>query len=216
MGDFRAARSWSRCPFPKRPIEFELRLVQQENQGPVDRYGTNAPYINGGTVENKGVEIGLGWNDQKGDWTYGVNLNLAHNKNEVTQINNKDGYILGPDKVLAENTRPVSRMEVGHPIGYFWAYKTEGVMQNAADVQAYLDKNCKCNAANSLQGSSIQPGDLKFVDVNGDGVINEDDKTEVGNPHPDITMGLSFNVGYKGFDLAVYRRQRGELHLRGI
>ena len=169
----------------------------------LDSYGTNAPYINGGTVENKGVEIGLGWNDQKGDWTYGVNLNLAHNKNEVTQINNKDGYILGPDKVLAENTRPVSRMEVGHPIGYFWAYKTEGVMQNADDVQAYLDKNCKGNAANSLQGSSIQPGDLKFVDVNGDGVINEDDKTEVGNPHPDITMGLSFNVGYKGFDLAV-------------
>ena len=117
----------------------------------LDSYGTNAPYINGGTVENKGVEIGLGWNDQKGDWTYGVNLNLAHNKNEVTQINNKDGYILGPDKVLAENTRPVSRMEVGHPIGYFWAYKTEGVMQNAADVQAYLDKNCKGNAANSLQ-----------------------------------------------------------------
>ena len=153
----------------------------------LDSYGTNAPYINGGTVENKGVEIGLGWNDQKGDWTYGVNLNLAHNKNEVTQINNKDGYILGPDKVLAENTRPVSRMEVGHPIGYFWAYKTEGVMQNADDVQAYLDKNCKGNAANSLQGSSIQPGDLKFVDVNGDGVINEDDKTEVGNPPPDIT-----------------------------
>ena len=105
----------------------------------LDSYGTNAPYINGGTVENKGVEIGLGWNDQKGDWTYGVNLNLAHNKNEVTQINNKDGYILGPDKVLAENTRPVSRMEVGHPIGYFWAYKTEGVMQNADDVQAYLE-----------------------------------------------------------------------------
>lgn len=102
-------------------------------------------------MENKGVEIGLGWNDQKGDWTYGVNLNLAHNKNEVTQINNKDGYILGPDKVLAENTRPVSRMEVGHPIGYFWAYKTEGVMQNAADVQAYLDKNCKGNAANSCK-----------------------------------------------------------------
>ena len=158
----------------------------------LDSYGTNAPYINGGTVENKGVEIGLGWNDQKGDWTYGVNLNLAHNKNEVTQINNKDGYILGPDKVLAENTRPVSRMEVGHPIGYFWAYKTEGVMQNADDVQAYLDKNCKGNAANSLQGSSIQPGDLKFVDVNGDGVINEDDKTEVGNPHLSRTIADKF------------------------
>ena len=169
----------------------------------LDSYGTNAPYINGGTVENKGVELGLAWNDQHGDWTYGVNLNLAHNKNEVTEINNNDGYILGPVNVLAENTRPVSRMEIGHPIGYFWAYKTDGVMQNAADVQAYLDQNCGGKASNSLQGSSIQPGDLKFVDVNGDGVINEDDKTEVGNPHPDLTMGLSFNVGYKGFDLSV-------------
>lgn len=55
----------------------------------LDSYGTNAPYINGGTVENKGVEIGLGWNDQKGDWTYGVNLNLAHNKNEVTRSTTK-------------------------------------------------------------------------------------------------------------------------------
>ncbi len=169
----------------------------------LDSYGTNAPYINGGTVENRGVELGLGWNDQKGDWTYGINLNLAHNKNEVTQINNKDGYILGPDRVLAENTRPVSRMEIGHPIGYFWAYKTDGVMQNDADVQAYLQQNCGGNAANSLQGNAIQPGDLKFVDMNGDGKIDEDDKTEVGNPHPDLTMGLSFNVGYKGFDLAV-------------
>ena len=59
----------------------------------LDTYGTNAPYINGGTVENKGFEIGLGWNDQKGDFTYGVNLNLATNKNEVTQINNQDGYL---------------------------------------------------------------------------------------------------------------------------
>lgn len=169
----------------------------------LDSYGTNAPYINGGTVENRGVELGLGWNDQKGDWTYGINLNLAHNKNEVTQVNNKDGYILGPDRVLAENTRPVSRMEIGHPIGYFWAYKTDGVMQNDADLQAYLQQNCGGNAANSLQGNAIQPGDLKFVDMNGDGKIDEDDKTEVGNPHPDLTMGLSFNVGYKGFDLAV-------------
>lgn len=169
----------------------------------LDSFGTNAPYINGGTVQNKGFEVGLGWNDQKGDFSYGVNLNLATNKNEVTQINNKDGYILGPDKVLAENTRPVSRMQIGHPIGYFWGYKTDGVMQNAADVQAYLDQNCKGNASNSLQGSSIQPGDLKFVDTNGDGKIDEDDKTEIGNPHPSFTMGLSLNLAYKGFDFAV-------------
>ncbi|MDQ9827269.1 hypothetical protein RFX70_00265, partial [Acinetobacter baumannii] len=72
-------------------------------------------------------------------------------------------------------------------------------MQNEADVQAYLDKNCKGNAANSKQGTSIKPGDLKFVDVNGDGVINDDDKTELGDPHPDVTMGITLGASYKGF-----------------
>lgn len=169
----------------------------------LDSYGVDAPYVNGGDVQNKGLELGLGWNDTKDNFTYGVNLNLAYNKNEVTKINNTDHYILGSTNIISENTRPCYRMEEGHPIGYFWGYKTEGVMQNAADIQAYLAKNCKGDAANSLQGSSIQPGDLKFVDYNGDGVIDESDKTEIGNPHPDFTASLSFNMAYKGFDLAV-------------
>lgn len=169
----------------------------------LDSYGLEAPYINGGTVRNTGIELGLGWNDQIGEFKYGANLNLAHNKNEVTQINNRDGYILGPADVISQNTRPVSRMEVGHPIGYFWGYKTAGVMQNVQDVQNYLQANCKGDAANSLQGKSIQPGDLMFVDTNGDGKINEDDKVEIGNPHPDFTAGLSLNFAYKGFDFAI-------------
>lgn len=169
----------------------------------LDTYGTGAPTVNGGDVENKGIELGLGWNDTKGDFRYGVNVNIASNKNEVVKINNNDGYINGAADVLAQNTRPCYRMEEGKAIGFFWGYKTAGVMQNAADVKAYLDQNCGGDAANSLQGSSIQPGDLKFVDVNGDGVINEDDKTEIGNPHPDFTLGVSANVEYKGFDLAV-------------
>lgn len=70
-------------------------------------------------------------------------------------------------------------------------------MQNAADVQAYLDKNCGGKAENSLQGTSIKPGDLKFVDTNGDGVINSDDKTDLGNPHPDVTMGINLGASWK-------------------
>ena len=172
-------------------------------QAPIlDSYGLDAPYVNGGDVRNKGFEIALGWNDQKGDFRYNVNLNLAHNKNEVTRINNRNGYIEGESNILSNGTAPIYRMQVGHPIGYFYGYKTEGVMQNAADVQAYLDKNCQGNAANSLQGSSIQPGDLKFVDVNGDGTITEADKTEIGNPHPDFTGGISFSASYKGWDLS--------------
>ena len=159
---------------------------------------------NAGTVENRGVEFSLGWNDQVGkDFTYGVDFNVSYNKNEVTEVNNSSGYVEGGNDLLSQGTGIMARMEVGHPIGYFYGYKTEGVMQNAADVQAYLDKHCAGSAANSLQGSSIQPGDLKFVDVTGDGMITAADKTELGSPHPDVTAGLNLNFGYKGIDLGI-------------
>jgi hypothetical protein len=94
-------------------------------------------------------------------------------------------------------------MQEGHPIGYFYGYKTTGVMQNQTDVQNYLKNNCGGKAANSLQGTSIKPGDLMFVDTNHDGIVNSDDKTDLGNPNPDVTTGFSFNCAYKGFDLSV-------------
>ncbi|WP_028909315.1 SusC/RagA family TonB-linked outer membrane protein [Prevotella sp. AGR2160] len=166
--------------------------------------GFSTQWQNAGSVRNTGFELALNWNDRIGkDFTYGVNWNMAYNSNKVTEIKNANHYNEGGNDLLAQNTGIMARMEEGHPIGYFYGYKTEGVMQNAADVQAYLDKNCGGDAANSLQGSDIKPGDLKFVDVNGDGKITAEDKTELGDPNPDVTMGFSFNVGYKGFDLSV-------------
>lgn len=82
-------------------------------------YGTNAPYINGGNVENKGVEIMLSWNDHVNDFKYGVRFNLAHNKNKVTKIANTEGIIHGPTNVLSNNTAEMFRAQVGYPIGYF-------------------------------------------------------------------------------------------------
>lgn len=166
--------------------------------------GFEGQYANAGTVKNTGVELSLGWNDTVGkDFTYGVNLNMAYNKNEVTEVNAGSNYIEGPAHILSQGTDPMARMWEGHAIGCFYGYKTEGVMQNLEDVQAYLDRNCGGNAANSLQGSGIKPGDLMFVDVDGNGVIDANDKTDIGDPHPDVTMGFSFNIGYKGFDLSV-------------
>lgn len=172
---------------------------------PVDpTTGFSTQMKNAGTVENKGIELSLSWNDKIGkDFHYNVGWNMAYNHNEVTEVKSNQAYNNGGKDLLAQNTGYMARFEEGHPIGYFWGYKTEGVMQNEADVQAYLDKNCKGNAANSKQGTDIKPGDLKFVDVNGDGVINDDDKTELGNPHPDVTMGISLGASYKGFDLSV-------------
>nr|WP_319510911.1 TonB-dependent receptor [uncultured Draconibacterium sp.] len=156
-------------------------------------YGTGAPYINGGDVENKGFELALNWNDNIGDFTYGVNLNLAHNKNEVTRIANGEGIIHGAANILSQGTTEMYRAEVGYPIGYFWGYETDGVFQNADEIAA----------TDAFMQSNPQPGDLKFVDTNGDGAITTDDKVEIGNPHPDLTVGFSFNMGYKGFDLSV-------------
>ena len=172
---------------------------------PVDpTTGFSTQMKNAGTVENKGIELSLSWNDMIGkDFQYNVGWNMAYNHNEVTEVKSNQTYNNGGNDLLAQNTGYMARFEEGHPIGYFWGYKTEGVMQNEADVQAYLDKNCKGNAANSKQGTGIKPGDLKFVDVNGDGVVNDDDKTELGDPHPDVTMGITLGASYKGFDLSV-------------
>ena len=159
---------------------------------------------NAGTIKNSGIEVALNWNDNIGkDFTYNIGWNIATNKNEVTKVNNGSGYINGGENLLSQGTTFMARFEEGHPLGYFWGYKTEGVMQNEADVQAYLAKNCKGDANNSLQGSSIAPGDLKFVDTNGDGVITPDDKVELGDPHPDVTMGINLGCNFKGFDFSV-------------
>jgi len=162
-------------------------------------YGTGAPYINGGDVVNKGFELALGWNDHIGkDFTYGVNTNLAYNKNKVTRIANSEGIIHGVENVLSQGTTEMYRAQVGKPIGYFYGYKTAGIFQNQADIDAWR------KAGNGILQSNPQPGDVKFVDLNHDGKITSDeDKTDIGNPHPDFTLGLGLSFAYKGFDLNI-------------
>ena len=159
---------------------------------------------NAGTVRNTGIEMALNWRDKIGkDFNYNVGWNIAVNKNEVTKVNSSQDYNNGGNDLLAQGTGYMARFQEGHPIGYFWGYRTEGVIQNQTDLQNYIDKNCGGDAANSLQGSSLKPGDLKFVDVNGDGVINAEDKTDLGDPHPDVTMGINIGAEYKGFDFQI-------------
>ena len=156
-------------------------------------YGTGAPYINGGDVVNKGIEVALNWNDNIGrDFTYGVNLNVSWNKNEVTRIANEEGIIHGPSNILVQGMGEMYRAQVGYPIGYFYGYKTAGVFQNQAQVDATAAKL-----------DTAQPGDLIYVDTDKNGVINQDDQTMIGDPHPDVTAGFSLNMGYKGFDFTV-------------
>ena len=158
---------------------------------------------NAGTVRNRGIEFALNWRDQIGsDFTYGINFNAAYNQNEVTKVNSDRKYNEGGNDNLSQGTGYIARFEEGYPIGYFYGYKTLGVIQNESDLQNYINKNCGGDAANSLQGKALQVGDLMFADTNGDGVVNADDKTDLGNPHPDLTMGLGLNFAYKGFDFS--------------
>ena len=152
-------------------------------------------YVNAGDVKNTGIEVALSWRDQIGsDFNYHANLNIATNKNEVTRLANNAGYIDGQDKALFENSSWVSRVEVGHPIGYFNGMSYSGVWQSLEQIDA---------ARNSGKAvlAGAQPGDLIWDDWNGDGQISlSEDRHEIGNPHPDVTLGLSFGFDWKGFD----------------
>ena len=166
--------------------------------------GANDPSDNAGAVRNRGVELLLSWNDNVNrDFSYGINTTFSYNQNMITQIGNAEGIIHGGSNAIAQNTAELYRAQVGFPIGYFWGYKMDGIIQNETQKQEYLDKYFDGNASKSLQGSSIQPGDVMFVDLNGDGKIDESDKTMIGDPNPDITVGLSINLGYKGFDFSL-------------
>lgn len=157
--------------------------------------GALPPFINGGDIENSGLEFSLGLDDAAGDFNYRVTLTGAFNKNRVTRIANSDGIIQGPGNVLAENTAHVSRVEVDMPIGFFYGYQTDGILQNTAEVNAYT------NADGAPYFADQRAGDVRFVDQNGDGVIDIQDKVMLGDPNPDFEGGLQLKLEYKGIYL---------------
>ena len=109
------------------------------------------------------------------------------------RIANSEGVIYGPEGVLSQGTSAVSKIEVGKPMGFFWGYKTAGVFQNNEQI---------ANTKTTYQ-ENPQPGDLIFVDTNGDGVIDEKDKTMIGNPHPYFILCIGASLAYKGFDFSI-------------
>nr|WP_315157481.1 TonB-dependent receptor [uncultured Flavobacterium sp.] len=154
--------------------------------------GAPPPFINGGDIENSGIEYSVNWNDKAGDFKYGITVSGAHNKNEVIKIDNADGIIHGPSNVLSQGTGEVSRVQVGQPIGYFYGYKTAGILQNQDEVDAYVRPD------GTPYFNDQRPGDVRFVDQNQDGLIDEKDKVYLGKPNPDFELGIQLNFEYKG------------------
>lgn len=160
--------------------------------------GADAPLINGGDVKNTGVELALNYSNNIGkNFRYSIGVNGAYNKNRIGNIPTNDHVLHGNTNVLFNNAGEFYRAANGEPVGYFWGYKTDGVFQTAEEVLAYKGKT----------GAPIQPnakpGDVRYQDLNGDGVIDANDKTNIGDPNPDFTYGFNISLGYKGFDFQV-------------
>ena len=163
--------------------------------------GASAASINGGAVRNSGVELSFTWNDKVGDLRYSVGLNGSYNKNTVLYINNADGMIHGEKKIISENVAKEDgfRAEPGKPIGYFLGIASEGIFQNQAQIDEYHANNYLF-----MNGyENAQPGDVIWINQNGDDKYDEQDCVEIGNPHPDVTMGFSLSLQWKGFDFSV-------------
>jgi len=166
--------------------------------------GGSSVLINGGNVNNTGVELALTWNDKIGkDLSYYVNGNISYNHNVVTDVPTASGYIVGNSNEAYNNAAAAYRKaETGYPIGYFWGYKTDGILQNSTEVDEYV-ATLGGSKSNTLQGRNITSGDVRYVDYNEDGKINESDKTMIGKPTPDFTFGLSLGLTWKALDFSL-------------
>ena len=163
--------------------------------------GTNPAAINGGDVENTGIELALTWNDNIGDFRYNFGVNFATNKNKVTRIANDNHYINGPSGVLSQGTEYCYRAEEGKPIGYFFGMSYSGIWQNQEEIEA-------ARKAGKAVLDNAQPGDCIWDDWNGDGMItyaegDDCDRHEIGNPNPDIMLGVNLGFTWKGLDFAI-------------
>lgn len=157
--------------------------------------GGSSPTINAGGVENRGFEFAINYKDDLSEnLKLSVSYNLTTLTNEVTEVNNSTGFIEGGTFGVGQPA--ISRMEVGQPIGYFYGYKTDGIFQNQAEVDAHPSQ--------LPLGANASPGDLRYVDVNNDGVIDTDDRTNLGDPIPDVTMGLNLTLNWKNLDFTAY------------
>jgi TonB-linked SusC/RagA family outer membrane protein len=159
--------------------------------------GAAAPVINGGSVKNRGVELGLNWNDHVGELKYQLGVNGAYNKNTVGLIPTEDGIIHGQTNMLYDNSEEFYRAQNGYALGYFWGYKTAGIFQSEQDILAWKE------AGNGVLQADVKPGDVKYVDTDKNGKIDSNDKVDLGNGMPKLTFGFNISAQFKGFDLNV-------------
>ncbi len=158
---------------------------------------TGSSFGNVANMENRGVELELGYHKKLGEVNLDLKGNVSYLQNEVTFLGAGKDFIEGTAKVQ-NATYAINRTAVGYANGAFYGFREEGIFQNQAEVNSYTNKN----------GLPIQPnakpGDFKWADINNDGLIDANDRTFIGDPTPNWSYGFSFNASFKGFDLLVF------------
>lgn len=147
----------------------------------------SSPYSNAGNMQNKGWEFELSYNNTDGAFKYNISGNISAYRNKVTKLGNGE-----PIFSTAHLGEVITKTEVGMPVGYYYGYVSNGIFQNAAQVEG------------SAQRDVSSPGDIRFKDLNGDDLLDAKDRTMIGNPWPDFVYGLTSNLSYKGVDISLF------------
>ena len=159
---------------------------------------TPSPFLNIGEIRNKGLEIELNWADSIGDFNYSIDANAAFVNNEVTQL--VEGTFLS-SRFYGRPNQEISRTYVGSPIATFYGWRADGLFQTQSDIDSHAKQ------------PGAKPGDVRFVDLNGDNEIDADDREIIGSPHPKVTYGINTNLSYKAFDLNMFFIGAGGLEI---
>lgn len=157
--------------------------------------GLQNPIMNVGKIRNSGFELEINWADKKGDWDYNVGLNLTTTSNKVLELSDPNQALQGTGLKWGTEHFP-TETRVGEPIASFYLYRTDGIFQTDDEARNYV------NSKGERLQPNAQAGDLRFKDLNGDGVIDENDKESCGSGMPKVEANLSGGFGYKGFDFS--------------
>ena len=156
---------------------------------------SGSPTLNAGTVENKGLELVINHRNNVGEVYYHIGANATFLKNELTKVNGDRDEWTGFNP---HGKGAITYAKTGYPIGFFNLIKSDGIFQSEEEIRAYVDKN-----GNMIQPKA-QPGDLKFVDYNGDGQINDLDRQDCGSSFPKVTLGLNLGAEWRGLDANLF------------
>ncbi len=160
--------------------------------------GESKPIGNVGKMENKGVELEASYRINRKNWSLRIGGNASYLKNKLIEYGNESGW---ENLDSFQGVGTITRAENGLPFPYFYGYKTAGIFQNMNEINSYVHTNA--DGTTSVIQPKAVPGDVRFVDINGDGVINGDDRTKIGKGMPDWTYGVNVNFTYKGLDFSM-------------